>query len=55
MDSLSSSMSATSVAFVVQRTVGARFRYPRLYEAQVELLKDSPTHHKICFKLHLKY
>jgi CIC family chloride channel protein len=40
------SMLATSIAFVVQRTVGARFRYPRLYEAQVELLKDSPTHHK---------
>jgi len=39
-------MLATSIAFVVQRTVGARFRYPRLYEAQVELLKDSPTHHK---------
>jgi CIC family chloride channel protein len=40
------SMLATSIAFVVQRTVGARFHYPRLYEAQVELRKDSPTHHK---------
>ena len=40
------SMLATSIAFVVQRSVGARFRYPRLYEAQVEQRKDSPTHHK---------
>ena len=40
------SMLATIVAFVVQRTVGARFRYPRLYEAQVELRSDSPTHHE---------
>ena len=40
------SMLATSIAFVVQRSVGARFRYPRLYEAQVELRKDLPTHHK---------
>lgn len=40
------SMLATAIAFVIQRTVGARFRYPRLYEAQVELRKDSPTHHQ---------
>lgn len=40
------SMLATTVAFVVQRTVSARFRYPRLYEAQVELRTDSPTHHE---------
>jgi CIC family chloride channel protein len=40
------SMLATIIAFVVQRTVGARFRYPRLYEAQVELRSDSPTHHE---------
>jgi CIC family chloride channel protein len=39
------SMLATTVAFVVERTVSARFRYPRLYEAQVELRSDSPTHH----------
>ena len=38
------SMLATTIAFVVQRTVSARFRYPRLYEAQVELRSDSPTH-----------
>jgi chloride channel protein, CIC family len=38
------SMLATIVAFVVQRTVGACFRYPRLYEAQVEFRSDSPTH-----------
>jgi CIC family chloride channel protein len=38
------SMLATTIAFVVQRTVSARFRYPRLYEAQVELRTDSPTH-----------
>src|SRR5215510_6187402 len=40
------SMLATTVAFVVQRTVSTRFRYPRLYEAQVELRSDSPTHHE---------
>lgn len=40
------SMLATTIAFVVQRSAGARFRYTRLYEAQVELRKDSPTHHK---------
>jgi CIC family chloride channel protein len=39
-------MLATSIAFVVQKTAGARFRYPRLYEAQVELRQDSPTHHE---------
>jgi CIC family chloride channel protein len=39
-------MLATIIAFVVQRTVGARFQYPRLYEAQVELRSDSPTHHE---------
>jgi chloride channel protein, CIC family len=39
------SMLATSLSFVVQRTVGARFRYPRLYEAQVEGRLDSPVHH----------
>lgn len=40
------SMLATIIAFVVERTVAARFRYPRLYEAQVELRSDSPTHHE---------
>jgi CIC family chloride channel protein len=40
------SMLATIIAFVVERTVGSRFRYPRLYEAQVELRTDSPTHHE---------
>jgi CIC family chloride channel protein len=40
------SMLATTIAFVVERTVSARFRYPRLYEAQVELRTDSPTHHE---------
>jgi CIC family chloride channel protein len=38
------SMLATTVAFVVERTVSAGFKYPRLYEAQVELRTDSPTH-----------
>jgi CIC family chloride channel protein len=38
------SMLATTVAFVVERTVSAGFKYPRLYEAQVELRADSPTH-----------
>lgn len=40
------SMLAAITAFVVQRTVGAGFRYTRLYEAQVELRADSPTHHE---------
>jgi chloride channel protein, CIC family len=44
------SMWATTVAFVVERTVAARFRYPRLYEAQVELRSDSPTHHESMLK-----
>jgi CIC family chloride channel protein len=38
------SMLATTIAFVVERTVSAGFKYPRLYEAQVELRSDSPTH-----------
>ena len=38
------SMLATTIAFVVERTVAAQFKYPRLYEAQVELRSDSPTH-----------
>jgi CIC family chloride channel protein len=38
------SMFATIIAFVVERTVSAEFKYPRLYEAQVELRSDSPTH-----------
>src|SRR5215471_892557 len=40
------SMLATSLAFVVQRAVSEKFRYSRLYEAQVELRSDSPTHHE---------
>jgi len=40
------SMLATIIAFVVERTVASRFRYSRLYEAQVELRTDSPTHHE---------
>jgi chloride channel protein, CIC family len=38
------SMLSTMIAFVVERTVSAGFKYPRLYEAQVELRSDSPTH-----------
>jgi len=38
-------MLATATAFVVQRTVSAYLPYPRLYESQVELRKDSPVHH----------
>ena len=38
------SMLATTIAFVVERTLSAGFKYPRLYEAQVELRSDSPTH-----------
>jgi CIC family chloride channel protein len=40
------SMLATTIAFVVERTVSSGFKYPRLYEAQVELRSDSPTHHE---------
>ena len=39
------SMLATTIAFVVERAVSAGFKYPRLYEAQVEQRPDSPTHH----------
>jgi chloride channel protein, CIC family len=38
------SMFATIIAFVVERTLSTGFKYPRLYEAQVELRSDSPTH-----------
>jgi CIC family chloride channel protein len=38
-------MLATTTAFVVQRSLGSYFPYPRLYESQVELRKDSPVHH----------
>ena len=38
------SMLATTIAFVVERTISTGFKYPRLYEAQVELRSDSPTH-----------
>jgi CIC family chloride channel protein len=40
------SMLATILAFVVERALTVRFKYPRLYEAQVELRSDSPTHHE---------
>jgi len=40
------SMLATAIAFVVQRTLGSYFRYPRLYESQVERRSDSPVHHE---------
>lgn len=39
-------MLATITSFVIQRTVGSYFRYPRLYESQVELRRDSPVHHR---------
>ena len=38
------SMLSTMIAFIVERSVSAGFKYPRLYEAQVELRFDSPTH-----------
>jgi CIC family chloride channel protein len=38
------SMLATTVAFVVERGMSGGFKYPRLYEAQVERRSDSPTH-----------
>jgi hypothetical protein len=37
-------MLATSLSFLVQRTLVARARYPRLYESQVESRLDSPVH-----------
>lgn len=40
------SMLASALSFLVQRTVGARFRYDRLYESQVEGRLDSPVHHQ---------
>jgi CIC family chloride channel protein len=40
------SMLASSLSFVVQRAVGGRFRYTRLYESQVETRVDSPVHHR---------
>jgi CIC family chloride channel protein len=44
------SMLATTLAFVVQRALSERFRYSRLYEAQVELRSDSPTHYESMLK-----
>ena len=39
------SMLATTIAFVVEGVASAGFKYPRLYEAQVEQRSDSPAHH----------
>jgi CIC family chloride channel protein len=39
------SMLASSLSFMVQRTLTTRARYPCLYEAQVEARVDSPAHH----------
>ncbi|HSB78471.1 MAG TPA: chloride channel protein [Candidatus Methylomirabilis sp.] len=38
-------MLASSLSFTIQRSLAARARYPRLYEAQVEARMDSPVHH----------
>ena len=40
------SMLASALSFMVQRAVGANFRYDRLYESQVEGRLDSPVHHQ---------
>ena len=40
------SMLASALSFMVQRTIGAGFRYDRLYESQVEGRLDSPVHHQ---------
>jgi CIC family chloride channel protein len=37
-------MLASSLSFMVERSLSARARYPRLYEAQVEARLDSPVH-----------
>jgi CIC family chloride channel protein len=39
-------MLAVSLSFLVQRALGARLRYPRLYEAQVSSRVESPVHHR---------
>jgi CIC family chloride channel protein len=39
-------MLATSLSLIVQRAVGSRLPYPRLYEAQVEGRPDSPVHYR---------
>jgi chloride channel protein, CIC family len=39
-------MLASMTSFVVQRSVASYFRYPQLYESQVEMRKDSPVHHR---------
>jgi CIC family chloride channel protein len=38
------SMLASSLSYLVQRVLGARLRYPALYEAQVEGRLESPVH-----------
>lgn len=38
-------MLASSLSFLVQRSLVARVHYPHLYEAQVEARLDSPVHH----------
>jgi chloride channel protein, CIC family len=40
------SMLATTLSFMVQRSIGSSFRYSRLYESQVEGRLDSPVHHR---------
>jgi chloride channel protein, CIC family len=37
-------MLAVTIAFMVQRSITSRWRYPTLYEAQVETREDSPAH-----------
>ncbi|HWT81961.1 MAG TPA: chloride channel protein, partial [Candidatus Methylomirabilis sp.] len=39
------SMLASAISYLVQRPIGRRFRYSRLYESQVEGRLDSPVHH----------
>jgi CIC family chloride channel protein len=40
------SMLASAISFIVQRAVGSRMPYPRLYESQVETRLESPVHHR---------
>ena len=39
-------MLASALSFIVQRSLGARLRYPRLYESQIEARLESPVHHQ---------
>lgn len=45
---------AVMVSYLVQRRLGARFRYQSLYEAQVAARADSPAHHSEHLRIALR-